>query len=431
LTRLFFLAAAFLVVWLGARFLRRHALPAAGFLHVVLAVTAALSLLAQSNHFVMFFVALEAVATGFYVLVAFRRDSGASLEAGLKYLVTGGLSSALLLFGIVLLYGAAGNPALNGGAAVSGFDALEFSRLGEFVKARADNPLVLAGVALVLGGVAFKIGVFPFQIWIPDVYQGAPAPVTAFLAVASKAAGVLALLLLLNTPFAALAADGGGAPAPLYRLLSLAAGVTLVFSNLTALGQTNVKRLMGMSGVSHAGFLLLAVLASRHEGVGTLAFAALAVYLAAYLAGAMTVFGVMNEMPDTPGSDAETAQTTADYRLLGGRSPFLAAMLGVGLGSLAGIPPSLGFVAKFLVILAAFKAGLWALASVALLCVCAGVYYYFAWMREAFQRIWVDAETRRSLAVPAVPWTSRLVLLGLSAVILVGGVAQAVWRMFQ
>ncbi|MDR1496931.1 MAG: NADH-quinone oxidoreductase subunit N [Puniceicoccales bacterium] len=427
--RLFFLVAAFLVIWLGVRFSRKFTLPMTGFLLVVLVVAAGLSLLVQSNNFVMFFVTLEAVSTGFCVLIASRRGSGASLEAGLKYLVMAGLSSALLLFGITLLYGAVGNPVLGGGVAATGFDALEFSRVGAFIAGgHRENPFVLAGVALVTCGVAFKIGMFPFHFWIPDVYQGAPMPVTAFLAVASKAAGVVALLLLMNMPFAALSGSGG----VLYLLLSLGAGVTLVCANLVALGQTNVKRLMGMSGVSHAGFLLLALLASRHEGNGLSAMIALIAYLAAYLVGAMAVFGVMSEMSvGERESDAETTQIMLDYRLLGERSPFLAAVLGVGLGSLAGIPPSLGFVAKFLVIMAAFNAGLWTLTAVALLCVCAGVYYYFAWMREAFQRVWVDVEARRSLFVPRPPWTSRLVLFCLSVVILIGGLVQSVWRIFQ
>ncbi len=413
--RLFFLLAAIFVIFIGARYLKKRALPVSEFLHVVLVVTSAMMLLVQSNNFVLFFVALEAITVGFYVLVGFNRNSEHSLEAGVKYLVMGGLSSALLLMGIVLLYGAAGNPALNGGA--TDVEALGFAFLREFIAANATNPLVLAGASLVIGGVAFKIGMFPFQIWVPDVYQGAPTPTTMFLAVASKAAGIFAFLMLLVGPFFALifTSDGVG---PLFWLVAGMTGLTLIFSNITALGQTNVKRLMGLSGISHAGFLLLAILATL--GGSDLAPYALLIYLFAYLAGALATFGVIAEMP---GNDA--LQEISDYNRLMKRSPFLARILACGVGSLAGIPPSFGFVAKFLVILAAFQAGFYCLTAIALLCVCAGVYYYFAWLREAFQRIWTPAEQEAALIVPIpVPVGIRLVLSLLAVIILLGGIVQ-------
>lgn len=414
--RVFFLAAAFFVVWLGAGFLRRRNLSITEFLHIVLVVTAAMLLLVQSNHFVLLFVALETITVGFYVLVGYNRTSSASLEAGVKYLVLGGLSSALLLFGIVLLYGAAGNPVLNGGETG---DAMNFAFLQSVVEANLTNPLILAGISLVIGGIAFKIGMFPFQVWVPDVYQGAPTPTTAFLAVASKGAGMFTLLILLAGPFAP-AVGSGTVPGPLYWLLAVMTGATLLFSNLTALGQTNVKRLMGLSGISHAGFLLLGVLAGLTGE--PLAASAIVVYLAAYLVGGFATFGVMVEM--TGKNDSE--QDTGDYQLLLRRNPFLAGVLGCGVGSLAGIPPSLGFVAKFLIIYAALQAGLWCLATIALLCVGAGVYYYFGWLREAFLRTEVSEEKARDLARPiAVPFFSKLILSVLAAILVLGGIWQS------
>lgn len=431
--RVFFPAAAFFAVWLGARYLSRRKLPVVEFLHIVLVVTGALMLLVQSNHFLLLFVALETVAVGFYILAGYNRESGASLEAGVKYLVMGGVSSAFLLLGIVLLYGVAGNPAF--APAGAGGDMLGFAAVRGFIAGNPSNPLVIAGVALVVGGVAFKIGAFPFQIWVPDVYQGAPTPVAAFLAVASKAAGVMTLLILLDNPFSALVATREGAFGTLHVLLSVMIGATLVFANLTALGQTNVKRLMGLSGLSHAGFLMLAVLAAQHHGARALALPALAAYLVAYAAGAFATFGVINEMSANATAtaageeeDADARQDIDDYQRLMHRSPLLAGVLGCSLSSLAGIPPTAGFVAKFLVIAAALKAGLWALTAIAILSVGAGVYYYFAWMREAFQRVWLAEERLRELSVPVrVPVWSRLVLIALTVVILAGGVAQGVW----
>ena len=154
-------------------------------------------LLVQSRNFVMLFVALETVTVGLYILVSYYRSSATTLEAGLKYLVMGALSSALLLFGIALLYGVAGSPALAGRTA----EAMQYAGLRGFLEANPHNFLAAAGIVLVLSGVAFKIGAFPFQIWIPDVYQGAPTPVTAFLAVASKAAGFVVLLVLVTEVF--------------------------------------------------------------------------------------------------------------------------------------------------------------------------------------------------------------------------------------
>jgi ABC-type nitrate/sulfonate/bicarbonate transport system permease component len=149
-------------------------------------------LLAQSRHFLLLFVALETLTIGLYILVGYFRTRTASLEAGLKYLLMGALSSGLLLFGIVLLYGVAGNPSLPGHTA----QAMNYTELSRFLAANPDNFIASLGVVLVLAGVAFKIGAFPFQIWVPDVYQGAPTPVTAFLAVASKGAGFAVLLAL-------------------------------------------------------------------------------------------------------------------------------------------------------------------------------------------------------------------------------------------
>jgi NADH-quinone oxidoreductase subunit N len=192
--RVFFLLAAIMVCVIARVSLAKQTLPRVEFYHIVLVVTAAMMLLAQSNHLVLFFVALETVTIGLYILVSYYRTS-LTLEAGLKYLIMGALSSSLMLFGIVLLYGVAGNPALPAHTAHS----MHYGELAAFLAANPHNFLASVGIVLVLSGVAFKIGAFPFQIWVPDVYQGAPTPVTAFLAVSSKAVGFTALLALAGT----------------------------------------------------------------------------------------------------------------------------------------------------------------------------------------------------------------------------------------
>ncbi len=369
--RVYFLVSAIVVCLLATVTLQRRPVPKAEFHHAVIVVTAALMLLVQSNQFVMFFVALETVSIGFYILVAWFRTSVFSLEAGLKYLVMSALSTAILLFGIVLLYGAAGSAGLRGGHPDAAMAVMNFDVLRGFLAANPDSFLANVGAALVLAGVAFKIGVVPFQIWIPDVYQGAPTPVTAFLAVASKAAGIAVLLTLALRVFDPLREM-------VLPVLSVMAVATILFGNLAALPQRNVKRLIGLSGVSHAGYLLLGVIAAIHQE--PLAVGAIYFYLLAYLLATFAVFGVMAHV--SGGDDAD--QTLAHYADLTRGHPFLGAVLAVGLGSLAGIPPLAGFMGKLLIFIAAFRAGLYGLIVVALIGVVISISYYFGWIRAAF-----------------------------------------------
>lgn len=364
--RVFFLVASLLVTLLGRIALHRQRLPRMEFYHVVLVVTAAMMLLAQAAHFILLFVTLETLTIGLYILVSYFRTNPLTLEAGLKYLVMGALSSSLLLFGIVLLYGVAGNPALPGHAA----DPMQFRALAGFLEQNPHDLLASIGIVLVLSGIAFKIGAFPFQIWIPDVYQGAPTPVTAFLAVSSKAAGFAILLVLANTVFISY----GWLVKP---VLTAFAGATIIFGNIAALTQGNVKRLIGLSGVSHAGFMLLGVIAAPTVpgAVGAVLF-----YLFAYLLATFAVFGVMIHLAGTDDTD----QQLDHYTGLARENPFLAAVLVVALGSLAGIPPLAGFMGKLFVFVAAFKAGLYGLLGIAIAGVVVSIYYYFGWIRAAF-----------------------------------------------
>ncbi len=367
--RAFFLASSVLVSLLGVVALAKQKMPKIEFFHIVLVVTAAMMLLAQAANFVLLFVALETITVGFYILVSYTRTNPLSLEAGLKYLVTGALSSALLLFGIVLLYGVAGNPAALGASA----EPMSYQGVHQFLAANPGDFLASLGIVLVLAGVAFKIGAVPFQIWIPDVYQGAPTPVTAFLAVASKAAGFAVLLGLIRVfaPYATLVTT----------VLSVMAGATILFGNLAALTQHNVKRLLGLSGVSHAGYLLLGVVAAQTvpQAVGAIYF-----YLFAYLLASFAVFGVMTHVAGTDDAD----QDLEHYSDLAKTRPWLAGILAIGLGSLAGIPPLAGFMGKLLVFVAAYKAGLFCLLGIAILGVVVSIYYYFGWIKAAFFSAW-------------------------------------------
>jgi len=324
--------------------------------------------------------------------------------------VSGALSSGILLFGIVLIYGAVGRVVDGGGFVRTGF---EFEVVAHFLRSNPDNFLVLAGMLLVLGGVAFKIGAVPFQVWIPDVYQGAPTPVTAFLAVSSKAAGFAILLMLVLNVFPS-------AQDVLVPVLSAMAAATILFGNLAAIYQRNAKRLMGLSGVSHAGYLLMGVAAAL-----TVPWAQGAVwfYLFSYLLASMAVFGVMAHVA---GPD-DTDQQIDHYGRLAREQPLLAAVLAVAVGSLAGIPPLVGFLGKLLIFIAAFQAHLFWLLAVAVVGVVISIYYYFGWIRAAFFEVWSPAGS-----VPAPVGPARTVPAAVSAVVLVGlALASVVLGFFQ
>jgi len=399
--RVFFVLSSILVSALGIVALAKQKMPKIEFYSIVLVVTAAMMLLVQSNHFVMFFVALETITVGFYILVSYVRTNSLSLEAGLKYLVSGALSSAILLFGIVLLYGVAGK---------SHVDAMNFDNLRTFLATTPNDFVASIGVVFVLCGVAFKVGAVPFQIWIPDVYQGAPTPVTAFLAVASKAAGVSVLLLLTRGVFASYS----NIVTPLLVVMTAA---TIIFGNVAAIGQQNVKRLIGLSGVSHAGYLMLGVIAaaSQPQAINAVHF-----YLFVYLLASFAVFGVMTHVA---GPD-DTDQQLDYYGDLAKQNPFLAAILAVGLGSLAGIPPLAGFIGKLMIFVAAYKAGLYSLLVISVLGVVVSIYYYFGWIKAAFFPVWqvplaegeIDPRPARTVVTP--PMAAVLGALALASVIL-------------
>lgn len=362
--RSFFVLASLFVTLISGQFLSQKNLPKAEYLHLVLLSCAGFMLLVQCSHFISLFVCLELVTVAFYVLVAFQRTKVFSLEAGLKYLTLGGLSSAFLLFGIVLLYGISGNPEMVGFTN----DGFQFQALQSFISLNSDNLIVRLGALFVLAGIGFKIGLVPFQIWVPDVYQGAPTPTTYFLAVASKAAGIFLLIQLLQGPFLSLDIF-------LIPILSVLCMLTILFGNISATGQTNIKRLIGLSGISHAGYLLLGVIASY--SISGAVYAVL-FYLSIYLLSSLLVFASLTYIENEDGSLLETKNYQGLYK----RNRILGIASLIGIASLAGVPPLGGFIAKVLLFLVAYQAGLYGLLAVAIIGVVISIYYYFSWIRS-------------------------------------------------
>ncbi|GFE62348.1 NADH-quinone oxidoreductase subunit N [Geobacter sp. AOG2] len=289
----------------------------------------------------MLFLGLEAFTFAFYILVAVERDSVRGGEAGLKYLLNGTLSAAILAMGIALIYCSRGT--------------LKLAELA--LHPMALEPLFLAGVCMVVLGLAFKLSWVPAHLWTPDVYQGAPAPVTALLSTASKGASVAAVLLVLP-----LAAEWRGGRDVLWCL----AVATMVCGNLAALMQTGVKRLLAWSSVAQMGYIALAFVALPAGGGRAALF-----YIVAYAAAGLASFGAVSVLSD--GADRDAIE---QYRGLGYRNPLAGAALTVSLFSLAGIPPAAGFMAKFAVFSAALRAGETALTLVGVLSALVGVFFY-------------------------------------------------------
>jgi NADH-quinone oxidoreductase subunit N len=341
--------------------------------------------LAASTHFASLFLGLEVLSVSLYAMVAYSRDTDTSLEAGVKYLILAAVSSAFLLFGMALVYAETGS--------------LE---IGVLAGLSSGPPLmIVTGLALVMVGVGFKLALVPFHMWTADVYQGAPAPVTAFVATASKAA-VVALLLRV------LAAAGRPGPQLLWFMALLAAASILV-GNLLALRQDNVKRLLAYSSIAHLGYLMIAVVAGGADSSAAAAF-----YLAAYVPTTLGAFGVITVLS----SGERDADRLADVVGLGRRRPVFAGLLTVTLLSLAGIPLTAGFIGKFLVLRSGVAVGQWALALILVLGSVISIFYYL----RVVVAMYMKPAAEDAPELPAVPILAGATLAVMLAVILWLGV---------
>ena len=354
----FFLLATVIVLVMSVEFTDLIDTSVAEYFALILFALAGMLFASSANNFALLFVSLELITVTFYVLTSFQRARVTSLEAGVKYLIIGALSTAFTVFGIALVYGISGK--------------LDFTQLAQVAGQYGDNRIFLFGLLLVLVGLGFKIAAFPFQIWAPDVYQGAPAPTTAFLAVGSKAAGFVLLLrvLFLAVPDVTLHWS---------NLLISVSAITILYGNLCAIPQRNIKRLLGYSSIAHAGYMLLGVAALSAAGQSAVLY-----YLSGYLftvLGAFTVICLV--MQHMEGADISALAGLSQ------RSPLLAATMTLAMVSLAGIPPLAGFFGKFLLFKAAIAqgpahSGYYWLVAVAIVGVVISLYYYFGVIRTIF-----------------------------------------------
>jgi NADH-quinone oxidoreductase subunit N len=319
---------------------------------------AGLMWMASAVDFVMIFVSLELVTITFYILVSYLRRDEASLESGTKYLVLGALSTGFLVYGITWIYGVTGQ--FNLAAIAEKLPTLD----------QAAAPALLFGFGLILIALGFKIAAAPFQFWVPDVYQGAPTPVTAFLSVASKAAGFIVLLRVVQTFLVVPALQEKILP-----LLAVITGATMIFGNLAALPQSNLKRLLAYSSIGHAGYLLLGIVSIGAPFAGT----AIVFYLAAYLLMTLLAFLVMTIVAQATGGD-----DIADFNGLNQRAPHLAFAMLLAMLSLAGIPLTAGFLGKLFIFECAIEQQHWILVILGVITVAAGFYYYLKVIRAMY-----------------------------------------------
>ncbi|OGQ98618.1 MAG: hypothetical protein A2505_07405 [Deltaproteobacteria bacterium RIFOXYD12_FULL_55_16] len=388
--QLFILSALF-TVWLARPYFRsggnkRGRLAYQGeFYGIIIFASVGMFAVVSAGDLLTLFIGMELATIPLYILAGYHKNDHRASEAAMKYIVMGSLATGFMLFGLSFLYGAAG--------------ALDFAALKQAAMAAPASPLLGLGVCFIIAAVGFKLTLFPFHMWAPDVYDGAPTPVTAFIAVSSKATAIIFFLILFHGPLAALHTS-------LQMPLLLLAGATMTAGNLGALRQTRLRRFMGYSAIAQAGYLTMALVGPRAA-----AWSSILYYLLVYAAANFAAFFLIAIV----GRDRE--EEFSSLRGMGKQNPGLAAVLMLTMFSLGGIPPLAGFLGKFLLFAAAAQQGYYAMVVFAALNSTISLYYYLLLVKEAY--INEASEARPMLTVEPLQrtclalLTTAMILLGL------------------
>jgi len=349
-------------VLLSIDYVKRTGIERGEFYVLLLLTTVGGMFMASANDLIAVFVALELLSIPLYVLAAFRAPNLKSEESGMKYFILGAFSSAFFVYGAALLYGATGTTNL----------PQIFNAIGLAVAGQGQSTLLLLlGSGLILVGLGFKVAVVPFHMWTPDVYEGAPTPITAFMSVAAKVGGFAALLRIMIVALPALMV-GHQTAAAWQNIIEIIAAATLILGNFVAISQTNVKRLLAYSSIAHAGYILMAVAAAGTPGMGDQAARAAAIYLLAYMFTNIGAFAVAIAIEKDDGSGTKID----DFKGLSRSRPVLAAMMAFFMLSLTGIPLTGGFIGKWFVFWTTLNSGLTVLAVIGVLTSVASAFYY-------------------------------------------------------
>lgn len=382
-------AGAGLSTLLAGAYLREHGFERGEFYVLVIFTAFGAMVLARAVDLLSIFLGLETMSLGAYALVAYRRTSARAVEAAVKYFLLGSFAAAILLFGSALLYGATGHTDLLG--------IQQSVAMGE-----ADPVLTIFALMMIVVGLAFKVGAVPFHMWVPDAYEGAATPVTAFMSVVVKTAAVAVLIRVLIGAFGDQSTMGlytGWTP-----VIIILAVISMVYGNLAAIAQSSVKRMLAYSSIAHAGYILVGIAAASE--VGTFAVSAVLYYMAAYTFSNVLAFGSLILM----GSKGKEAVSYADLAGAGRRHPMAAFPFVIGVLSLLGLPPTAGFFGKYYVFSAAVQAGgpmVW-IAVLGVLASVIGAYYYLKVIVYLFMK---EPEEDAPIAVPMQSWYMVVALI--------------------
>ncbi|MFZ0428084.1 MAG: NADH-quinone oxidoreductase subunit N [Acidobacteriota bacterium] len=369
------------IITASISYLQQDQIDRGEFFSLLLFAAVGMGLMASSANLIMTFLGLEILSIATYVLAGFRRDEMKSTESALKYFILGAFSTAFLLYGVAFIYGATGTT-----------QYVEIARrLASGNLAGSSYPLyLLLGLGLLIVGFGFKAALAPFHVWTPDVYEGAPTPITAHLAVASKAAALIAFLRILYQVLPQMSSDW-------QNLLWVSAVLTMLIGNIAALSQTNIKRMLAYSSIAHAGYLLVGLVAYNSQGAQGVLF-----YLLAYAfmnLGALIVVQLV-------GRRNEKTVEISDYSGLGYRYPGLSLALSIFLVSLAGIPLTAGFSGKLFLFSAAMASGMYWLVAISVIASVIGIYYYLRVLVVMYMR-----EPEAEIEAIPLPWAIRVVLV--------------------
>ncbi|BCK87251.1 NADH-quinone oxidoreductase subunit N [Sideroxyarcus emersonii] len=356
------------------------------FLALVLFATLGMMVMISASNFLSLYLGLELLALSLYALVALQRDSAIATESAMKYFILGAMASGFLLYGMSMLYGATGS--------------LDVNNVADVIRHGTPNkPLLVFGLAFVVAGLAFKLGAVPFHMWVPDVYHGAPTAMTMFIGSAPKLAAFAFVMRILVEAMQPLMVDWSG-------MLMILAVLSMAVGNITAIAQTNIKRMFAYSTIAHMGFMLVGILSGTIEGYGSAMF-----YAVVYVLMSLGGFGMIMLL-SREGFEADTLN---DFKGLNQRSPWLAFMMLLLMFSMAGVPPTVGFYAKFSVLNAAVQAGHLPLVVMAVLFSLIGAFYYL----RIVKLMYFDApESHEKLYIQ--PDSSLLISINGLAVLILG-----------
>ena len=374
--KIFFMGIGVFIIFSSVDYVKQFLTNPGEFYGLVLFSILGMNVMAQSRELLTAYISLELLSFCLYVLASYARSSPRSNEGGLKYIIIGAFSSAILLYGISMVYSTIG--------------VTRFADISTALMSAGDvSPALWVGVAMILVGLGFKVAAVPFHMWAPDVYEGSPYPITAYLAIGSKAAAFALVLRLVAEGFV----PAAGRWDQWQLIVAVLAGVTMLVGNLVALAQRNIKRLMAYSSIGHVGFILAGVAALSHDSA--LASNGIMLYLVGYSVANLVVFAGLIAFFNTTGGEM-----IADFAGLADRQPFLALCIAVGLFSLGGMPIFAGFAIKFYLFTAVANEGFLWLAGLAIFTSLISLYYYLQVIRQMYIHPAPEAEISSAEALP-------------------------------